>query len=82
MTTVQITLPPELIERLDAIEAQLRSLTTTAQPNELLTAEEAAQVMLCSVQTIRRYAREGKLPVASRVGAHMRFRRQDLTLGV
>jgi len=42
-----------------------------------LTVEDVAEVLGVNVETVRRFAREGRLP-AYRIGARLRFRPQDL----
>jgi excisionase family DNA binding protein len=47
-------------------------------PERLLTAAEAAQILYVSVPTVRRWAREGALPSVIIPGGRRRFRISDL----
>lgn len=48
------------------------------QPQPLLTTEDAARILACSVFTIRRWVKEGKLKGTRLPGGQLRFRRADL----
>ena len=45
--------------------------------HDVLTLNEAASFLRCSPDTVKRRAREGRLP-ASKIGREWRLRRQDL----
>ena len=47
-------------------------------PDDLLSIGQAAAITGLSVDTIRRYANEGRLPAARTPGDHRRFRRADV----
>jgi len=61
----------ELAEKLDALAARL------SPPEDMLDVREAAKLMHVNEDTMRRYAREGRVPVV-RKGQKMLFRRGDL----
>ena len=46
-------------------------------PKEILTAEEIAEYLRIHPYTVRRLAREGKIP-GSRIGGQWRFKRKDI----
>lgn len=52
--------------------------TPTETPDELLTPAQASALIGVSVQTLRRYDREGRLPAARTPGNQRRFRRSDV----
>jgi len=45
--------------------------------SEIMTAQQAAAYLQLAPETIRRYARRGRLP-AARIGGHYRIRKADL----
>lgn len=47
-----------------------------------LTAAEAAEALRVDVGTLRRWAREGRIPVAKTPGGRLRFAREDLVLAL
>lgn len=79
MTTINFEMPPDLAERLREMDAKLDRLTAhLAPPADLLTTEDAAKIMRVTPATVRKMAREGRLPVAVRIGAQMRFSRASV----
>ena len=47
-------------------------------PNQLLTADEVAEVLQVPVATIHAWRYRGKGPTGLKVGRHLRFRHEDL----
>lgn len=78
MTTLQIDMPPELVERLSRIEAQLDRLSEKMAPEpEFYTTQEVAAIRKCSAYTVRKMVREGRLPCI-RDGNKMLFKPSDI----
>lgn len=53
-------------------------VTHTQSDDELVTVSEAARISFLSIDTIRRYADKGILPVSRTPTNHRRFRRSDV----
>lgn len=53
-------------------------VTHTQPDDELVTVSEAARISFLSVDTIRRYADKGLLPVSRTPTNHRRFKRSDV----
>lgn len=66
---IQIALPPELLERLDRLEAKLDQL---APEERLWTTKDVAEYMGVTEETVRVWVRSGELEV-TRAGNRMRF---------
>jgi excisionase family DNA binding protein len=66
----------ELRERVQLLEQELEH-RRREDSDQLLTAEQAAELLRMSVAAVRQAARRGTLPVV-RLGRRLRFRRADL----
>lgn len=76
MTTIQIALPAEFVERLERIEAKLDQL---APEERLWTTKDVAEFLNVTEETVRTWARQGKIhQVLPRVGKHMRFNADEI----
>jgi len=53
-------------------------VTVSSAADEFVTVSEAARIAYLSVDTIRRYADKGLLPVVRTPSNHRRFRRSDV----
>lgn len=78
MTKIEIDLPQALAEQLAAIEQKLDALLSS-QGQEIIGTAEAATILRCTEDTVRKYAREGLLAFTRPGGKNMAFRRQDVT---
>lgn len=79
MTTITVEMSPEVSQRMDALEAKIdKLLAMQSDENELLTTVEAARIRNCSVDTIRKMVKEGRLECLRPGGRKMFFRRADL----
>lgn len=77
MSTTLVVLTPEQLEQLveRAVERALSRVFPAAPPELDLTSEQAAEALNLAPKTIRRLAREGKLP-GKRRGSTWRFTRR------
>jgi excisionase family DNA binding protein len=84
VNVLSVELPPELAEHLARMEKKIDDLTALVGPKQsYLTAEQVAERMNVNTDTVRRWGREGRLPIAKRVGGgKMLFDPRDVSQAV
>jgi excisionase family DNA binding protein len=74
---VALTLPPELIEAVAARVAEMLAERQRPAAHELMSVDEAAELLRCRRQRLYDLSSQGKLPCL-RDGSRLLFRRSDL----